>query len=220
VSHPVRSLIWSPTDQDSTLTPIHIAHTLVAEVFFSIWGKTEFGEDMAKPGPGGLQVMRIKRPVVVPSVNPHSPDTCTQSLRLQCALIAQVINLPTYQHTARPSGEKVTSACGPCKLCGSRPHEILCQRCPPTVIPHLRHDLDPTLTGNQSGVCPLCAGKSFVPDGAPTWQICACGLAIDKTEERMKAFLQEMDTEGQESRRRTETTLKEEAERGRRTSRT
>jgi hypothetical protein len=54
---------------DRTWTPIHIAHTLESEVFFSIWGKTEFGEDMKRPGPGGLQVMRIKRPVVVPSVS-------------------------------------------------------------------------------------------------------------------------------------------------------
>ena len=63
---------------DRTWTPIHIAHTLVAEVFFSIWGKTEFGEDMSRPGPGGLQVMRIKRPVVVPSVSRY-PTLFTQA---------------------------------------------------------------------------------------------------------------------------------------------
>lgn len=205
-----------PTDQTSSLTPIHIAHTLVAEVFFSIWGKTELGQDMSRPGPGGLQVMRIKRPVVVPSVSPDRARASAQGSHTQCALISQVINLPTYQPAARQHGDAATDAC---KLCHSRPHEILCQQCPPTVIPHLRHDLDPTLTGNKSGVCPLCAGKSFVPDGGPTWRICACGLAIDKTEERMKAFLQEMDAEGEESRRRTGATLKEEAERGRRASR-
>ena len=66
-----------PTDQTSSLTPIHIAHTLVAEVFFSIWGKTELGQDMSRPGPGGLQVMRIKRPVVVPSVSPDRAGKCT-----------------------------------------------------------------------------------------------------------------------------------------------
>jgi hypothetical protein len=73
--------------------------------------------------------------------------------------------------------------------------------------------------GNKAGVCPLCAGKSFVPDGDPDWKTCACGLAVDKTEERMKAFLQDMDTEGEADRRRAGTEMKEEAERGRRFSR-
>jgi hypothetical protein len=54
----------------------------------------------------------------------------------------------------------------------------------------------------------------------PDWKVCACGLAVDKTEERMKAFLQEMEADGdRERRQQTETTLKQEAERGRRTSR-
>jgi hypothetical protein len=68
VRHLVRDLLTF-----RTLTPIHIAHTLVAEVFFSVWGITEYGEKMIRPGPGGLQVMRIKRPIVVPSVS--SPTT-------------------------------------------------------------------------------------------------------------------------------------------------
>jgi hypothetical protein len=131
---------------------------------------------------------------------------------MQCALISQILNLPTYKPTTRKTCAKGVDAC---KLCGSRPCDILCQACPPTVIPHLRHDLDPTLVGNKTGSCPLCSGKSFVPDGAPTWQICACGMAIDQTEERMKAFLQEMEG-GDATRRQSEVVMKEEAERGRR----
>lgn len=73
------------------------------------------------------------------------------------------------------------------------------------------------MIGNKTGQCPLCAGKSFVPDGDPAWNICACGLAIEETEERMKAFLLDMDGDS-EGRRRVEG-MKVEAERGRHMSR-
>lgn len=56
-----------------------------------------------------------------------------------------------------------------------------------------------------------------MPDGDPAWNICACGLAIEETEERMKAFLLDMDGD-QEGRRRVEG-RKHEAERGRQLSR-
>lgn len=128
--------------------------------------------------------------------------------------MSSILNLPRYQPTFCRLAGKGADAC---KLCGSWPHETLCTKCPPTVIPHLRHDLDPTLIGNKSGVCPLCAGKSFVPDGEANWNICACGMKIEETEDRMKAFILEMDGD-QEGRRRVEG-LKHDAERGRQMSR-
>lgn len=148
-----------------------------------------------------------KGPTLVQN-DPNLRSTLTRSL--QCILIPQVLNLPCYQPSVAFNQSSDAEAC---KLCGTFPSEVLCHKCPPTVIPHLRHDLDPTLIGNKSGVCPLCAGKSFVPDGKPGWNICACGRAIEKTEERMKAFLLEMDGD-EEGRRRVEG-MKEEAERGR-----
>ena len=83
----------------------------------------------------------------------------------------------------------------PCPLCGKNPHEQLCTACPSTTIPHLRHDLDPQLIGDKTGTCPLCAGKSFMPEGKGDWDSCACGLAKGHTEERMRAFVREMKAE-------------------------
>jgi hypothetical protein len=60
-------LTWS-----RVISPIQVSHQLVAEVFFSVWGINDQGETMVRPGPGGLQVMRFKKPVVVPSVSPTS----------------------------------------------------------------------------------------------------------------------------------------------------
>lgn len=57
-------------DEARITTPIQITHALTTEMFFSIWGETATGEAMKMPGPGGLRVMRVTRPVVVPSVGP------------------------------------------------------------------------------------------------------------------------------------------------------
>lgn len=108
-----------------------------------------------------------------------------------------------------------------CRLCGKWPHETLCTACPSTVIPHLRHDLDPQLIGNKTGRCPLCEGRSFVPEGKPSWKICACGLAIEGTEERMKAFVLDLERERQERNtgRGRSRDREEKEERGRRQTR-
>ena len=50
------------------VSPIHVQHHLIAEVFFSVYAEMDDGEKMPSPGPGGLRVMRITRAVAVPSV--------------------------------------------------------------------------------------------------------------------------------------------------------
>lgn len=55
-------------DLSRVVSPIHVAHRLIAEVFFSVYSEMDTGEKMPSPGPGGLRVMRITRDVSVPSV--------------------------------------------------------------------------------------------------------------------------------------------------------
>lgn len=50
------------------ISPIIVTHAFVVEIHFSTYGKTEQGKAMATPGPGGLQKVRLHRPVVLPSV--------------------------------------------------------------------------------------------------------------------------------------------------------
>lgn len=47
-------------------TPISVEHELVLEVLFSVHGEDKFGRPTA--GPAELRVMRIKLPLIVPSV--------------------------------------------------------------------------------------------------------------------------------------------------------
>lgn len=68
------------------ISPIHVGHKLVAEVYFSVHGEDDQGQTMAKPGPGGLRVMRISRPVVVPSVRYLLPPGVSRSLLIDVPL--------------------------------------------------------------------------------------------------------------------------------------
>jgi len=49
-------------------TPIKVSHTLQIEVFFSVYGQDQQGQPMKTPGPGGSRLLKIQRPVMVPSV--------------------------------------------------------------------------------------------------------------------------------------------------------
>jgi hypothetical protein len=51
------------------VTPIKVSHSLIYEIYFSVWGETDKGEPMSKPGPGGLRFMKVQRPIAVPSVS-------------------------------------------------------------------------------------------------------------------------------------------------------
>ena len=62
------------TDYNRVVSPIRVAHRLIAEVFFSVYGEMDNGEKMPSPGPGGLRVMRITRAVAVPSVSHANMD--------------------------------------------------------------------------------------------------------------------------------------------------
>ena len=53
------------------------------EVFFAVWGEDERGNKLPKPGPGGLRVLQIERPVIVPS----------------CILIPSIVDLPECEYT-------------------------------------------------------------------------------------------------------------------------
>ncbi|BEI83818.1 hypothetical protein CcaverHIS002_0404220 [Cutaneotrichosporon cavernicola] len=74
-----------PTTLPGVVTPITVTHNLVLEVFFSVWGEDDRGEPMKVPGPGGLRLLRVSRPITLPS----------------CALIPEVIDLPAYEEHQR-----------------------------------------------------------------------------------------------------------------------
>lgn len=92
------------TDIDRVVSPIHVAHRLIAEVFFSVYGEMDNGEKMPSPGPGGLRVMRITRAVAVPSVSfpfERRPRMSTEFTLTTVAVPThfpgpQFTNLPTY----------------------------------------------------------------------------------------------------------------------------
>jgi hypothetical protein len=58
-----------PSTLPGLVTPIKVSHTIVVEVWFSVYGETEEAKPMYKPGPGGVRVLRIQRAVIVPSVS-------------------------------------------------------------------------------------------------------------------------------------------------------
>jgi hypothetical protein len=58
-----------PTTLPGINTPIRVSHSFALDIFFSIQGETEAGEPMAKPGAGGLRVLRVNKPAIVPSVS-------------------------------------------------------------------------------------------------------------------------------------------------------
>lgn len=58
-----------PSTVPGVVTPITVSHTFTLEIAFSVWGEDDLGNKMDKPGYGGLRVMRVSRPVLVPSVS-------------------------------------------------------------------------------------------------------------------------------------------------------
>jgi hypothetical protein len=69
---------WCTADAYSILTPVSVAHNTLTEVFFSVWGEDARGNAMERPGPGGLRILRIEKPILVPN----------------CALIPARLNVP------------------------------------------------------------------------------------------------------------------------------
>jgi hypothetical protein len=72
--------IGRPSTLPGVVTPINVAHHLVMEVYFSVWSEDDRGEKMRIPGPGGLRLLRVSRPVTIPS----------------CTLMPQIVDLPRY----------------------------------------------------------------------------------------------------------------------------
>ncbi|BEI83346.1 hypothetical protein CcaverHIS002_0312140 [Cutaneotrichosporon cavernicola] len=69
-----------PSTVPGVVTPISVSHTMTLEVAFSVWGEDDTGNKMDHPTFGGLRVLRVSRPVSVPS----------------CCLVPAVLDLPTY----------------------------------------------------------------------------------------------------------------------------
>lgn len=61
----------------SIITPIKVSHSLVTEVYFSVYGETDRSEKMSRPGPVGLRLLKISRPIILPSVSPHHMAECS-----------------------------------------------------------------------------------------------------------------------------------------------
>ena len=57
-----------PSTLTGVKTPIKVSHTLQIEIFFSMFGQDQKGQPMKHPGPGGSRLLKIQRPVIVPSV--------------------------------------------------------------------------------------------------------------------------------------------------------
>lgn len=70
-----------PTTPPGVVTPITVSHKLILEVFFSVFGEDDRGRKLKSPGPGGLRMLRISRPAMIPS----------------CSMIPPILNLPTYE---------------------------------------------------------------------------------------------------------------------------
>ncbi|KAL7420412.1 hypothetical protein Q5752_005382 [Cryptotrichosporon argae] len=156
--------VLRPSTVAGVVTPIKVTHAFVIDAYFSVHGEDEQGQPMRAPGPGGLRMLRLTQPVVVPS----------------CAFVPQYFDLPSYGDLSS------APASAPCALCGTPAAARLCTACPRAALPHARHDHAPALVGTGTGVCPVCA-ESVTPAGAPGWQTCACGMDVADMEARMRA---------------------------------
>lgn len=58
-----------PSTLPGVVTPISVKHSMVLEVAFSVWGEDDLGNKMDIPTFGGLRLLRVSRPAVVPSVS-------------------------------------------------------------------------------------------------------------------------------------------------------
>jgi hypothetical protein len=72
--------VGRPSTLPGVVTPISVSHHLIMEVYFSVWSEDDRGERMKIPGPGGLRMLRVSRPVTIPS----------------CNLMPQILDLPRY----------------------------------------------------------------------------------------------------------------------------
>lgn len=61
--------VGRPSTLPGVVTPIRVTHNINLEVFFSVFGEDDRGQKMKIPGPGGLRMLRISRPVILPSVS-------------------------------------------------------------------------------------------------------------------------------------------------------
>ncbi|TXT16037.1 hypothetical protein VHUM_00540 [Vanrija humicola] len=177
-----------PSTLPIVITPIKVTHSLILEVWYSVYGEDARGMTYDKPQQGQLRVLRVEKPVVLPS----------------CAFIPEVMELPSYEsHTFEKE---------PCKTCRTPPELQACQTCPLTSVPHARHDLPPNLVGNPNGVCPTCEKRFITDDVTGKWMDCACGHSLKDIEERMRTVaLQDIDDAGPGTQ--TPPHVKEEAER-------
>ena len=78
----------------------------------------------------------------------------------------------------------------PCPQCGRMAEERFCRTCPVNLSFHLRHDNDPKIIGNSSGVCPTCE-KDPVRPGTVEFSACACGYKLEDQEARMRKVVEE-----------------------------
>jgi hypothetical protein len=117
------------------------------------------------PGQGGLRLMRVDKPVIVPS----------------CNFIPEVLELPSY--------ESLKFDTAPCPVCKTPAEQQACRDCTLTTVPHSRHDHDPKQYPN--GVCPRCERRFITNDDDPRtkWADCACGFSLQQLEERMRKVL-------------------------------
>ncbi|ORX40882.1 hypothetical protein BD324DRAFT_612440 [Kockovaella imperatae] len=197
-----------PTTLEGVETPIRVSHALRTEVWFSVRGEDANGRSFGKDVPGELRILRVEKPVIVPS----------------CFLIPEVLDLPIYgSHRlgcflAADGQSDIESDC--CPLCKTPAKDQFCQTCPPTSIPHPRHDHPKKLVGTSDGTCPSCTYRSVPAGGGAEWRACACGLLREDIISRMKRVTldeRELEVEEEQVQGRRWRAEKVEAERGRST---
>jgi hypothetical protein len=163
------------------------SHSIVLEVFYSVYGEDVMGNKLSTPGHGHLRLLKVDKPVTIPS----------------CAFIPDVVDLPSYESHSFSSEA--------CKVCGTSAAEQLCRTCMSSV-PHVRHDHPARLVGNENGICPDCEYRFVTDDVKNKWADCACGLSLQELEDRMRAI--NLEDAGEEPV--TPPAHKEEERRGRR----
>lgn len=176
-----------PSTLEGIITPIKVRHQLIAEVWYSVFSEDVAGNPISPPGQGQLRMLRVEKPVIVPS----------------CAFIPDVVELPSYESHAFDTD--------PCPVCKLRPEDQACRTCMLSSVPHPRHDLDPTRF--PEGVCPRCEKRFITDDVTGKWADCACGLSLQQLESRMGAIL--LDDEPTPPPSGTQTPMKGDVERER-----
>lgn len=71
--------LFNALTDHSVITPIKVTHQLVMEVWYSIFGEDVGGNPLPEGGQSQLRVLRVDKPVTVPS----------------CAFIPEVVELPS-----------------------------------------------------------------------------------------------------------------------------